>query len=86
VYESDRIDEFAPIKNATGVDSPESSRKIQSERAGRWLESMNVDVPRNGDGEVDAAIDLSPLTAIEPADLQGVDLPQRIAPKSQTTL
>ncbi len=86
VYESDRIDEFAPIKNAEGVDSPESSRQIQSERAGRWLESYGVKVPRNKDGVVDAMIDLSPLTAIEPEDLRGVKLPEEIKPGTAVAL
>ncbi len=86
IYESDRIDEFAPIKNAEGVDSPASSRQIQSERAGRWLEAMGVKVPRDADGSVNALIDLSPLTAIEPEDLRGVDLPREIAPGASVVL
>jgi len=79
VYETDRVEEFAPIKNATGVDSVETSHQLQSERAGRWLEAHGVSVPRDGDGRIAARIEISPLTALEPADLVAVDLPQAIA-------
>ncbi len=45
VYETDRVDEFAPIKNAdvegqVETDSPASSKQIQTERAARWLEAQ----------------------------------------------
>jgi UDP-N-acetylglucosamine/UDP-N-acetylgalactosamine diphosphorylase len=46
VYETDRVEEFAPIKNATGVDSVESSKALQTARAARWLEAAGVKVPR----------------------------------------
>jgi len=86
IYESDRVDEFAPIKNAEGVDSPASSVRIQSERAGRWLEAHQVKVARDKDGAVDALIDLSPLTAIEADDLKSVRLPAEITRGSQVVL
>ncbi len=76
VYETERVEEFAPIKNAEGTDSPASSTAIQTERAARWLEAVGVDVPRGADGEADCVIELSPLTAVEAEDLRGVDLPK----------
>jgi UDP-N-acetylglucosamine/UDP-N-acetylgalactosamine diphosphorylase len=78
VYETSRSDEFAPIKNATGVDSVESSRKIQTARAALWLEAAGVKVPRNAKGEPDCVAELSPLTAIEPGDLDSKPLPRAI--------
>lgn len=86
IYETDRVEEFAPIKNAdaanpqASVDSPFTSCMIQVERAGRWLEAHGVDVPRDNQGRVDATIEISPLTAIEPDDLAAVELPRKIAP------
>lgn len=74
VYEADRIEEFAPIKNAEGVDSPESSKKIQTERAARWLEAAGVGVPRGEDGVPECEIELSPLTAIGAEDLRGCEV------------
>lgn len=78
VYETERVEEFAPIKNAEGVDSPASSAAVQSERAARWLASVGVAVPRKEDGAVDAVLEISPLTALEAADLAGKSV--RIAP------
>jgi UDP-N-acetylglucosamine pyrophosphorylase len=42
IFEIDRLEEFAPIKNSTGTDSPESSRKIQLSRARRWLLNAGI--------------------------------------------
>ncbi|MBM4113440.1 MAG: UDPGP type 1 family protein [Phycisphaerae bacterium] len=78
VLETPRIEEFAPIKNAEGEDSPAHSHELQSERAASWLESNGVKVPRRADGTVDARIEISPLTALEAADLAGVAIPQRV--------
>jgi UDP-N-acetylglucosamine/UDP-N-acetylgalactosamine diphosphorylase len=70
VYETSRTEEFGPIKNAEGVDSAATSHQLQSERAARWLESCGVQVPRNRNGEVDAKIEVSPLTAMSADDLK----------------
>ncbi len=78
VLETVREEEFGPIKNAEGPDSPQTSRKLQVNRAGRWLAQVGVTVPHDKQGAVDATIELSPLTAIEPDDLKQVDLPDRI--------
>jgi UDP-N-acetylglucosamine/UDP-N-acetylgalactosamine diphosphorylase len=69
VYETERVEEFAPIKNATGVDSVESSREIQTERAARWLESVGVKTPRKDDGKVDAVLEINGRTAVDREDL-----------------
>lgn len=86
VLETSRVEEFAPIKNADGADSPESSHRLQSERHGGWLESRGVRVPRRADGAVDARIEVSPLTALEPSDLDRVALPTYVAPGGEVVL
>jgi UDP-N-acetylglucosamine/UDP-N-acetylgalactosamine diphosphorylase len=86
VYETDRVEEFAPIKNASGVDSPQTSHQLQSDRSARWLEKHGVDVPRNDEGHADARIEISPLTALEPADLVRIDLPKQIDPGGEIVL
>src|SRR5690606_24221388 len=58
ILETDRVEEFAPIKNARGVDSVESSRVIQTERAARWLASRGIEIPRKPDGEPDCVLEL----------------------------
>lgn len=78
VYETDRVEEFAPIKNAEGVDSVESSRAIQTLRASRWLAAHGVGIPKNAAGEPDCVLEISPLTALEAADLKAAKLPRQI--------
>jgi len=39
-----------------------------------------VKIPRTADGHVDAAIEISPITALEASDLARVNLPPSIAP------
>ena len=92
VLETERVEEFAPIKNLTGVDSAESSKEIQVERAARWLEAAGVYVPRSSDEECECAplatIEISPLTALKAADLKraGVNLPREIEPGQRVVL
>ena len=93
VYETDRVDEFAPIKNAdtpageeVAKDSPQSSKNLQSERAARWLEANRVKVPRKDDGSVDAVIEIPQITAIYPEDLKGKSLPSSIEPGAEVLL
>jgi len=78
VYETDRVEEFAPIKNAEGNDSPATCARIQTERAARWLESRGVTVPRSPDGGPDCVLEISPITAMEPSDLDLARLPREI--------
>ncbi len=78
VYETDRIEEFAPIKNASGVDSVASSRQVQTLRAARWLEAAGVKVPRKPDGTPDCTLEISPRTALFAEELMGCPLPREI--------
>ena len=79
VYETDRVEEFAPIKNAKGVDSVESSRSLQTLRAARWLNAAGRSVPLKPDGTPDCTLEISPLTALSADDLNSVATPT-IAP------
>lgn len=85
VLETDRF-EFAPIKNATGADSPETCARLQTARNAAWLEAAGVRVPRNKAGEPDCVIEISPLTALEADDLAGRDLPAAIEPGARVAL
>ncbi|MFL5329697.1 MAG: UTP--glucose-1-phosphate uridylyltransferase [Gemmataceae bacterium] len=58
-----RNEEFAPLKNASGADSPEVVRKALSDLAADWLRRAGANV--DGEGE------LNPLTTLEPDDLRG---------------
>jgi UDP-N-acetylglucosamine/UDP-N-acetylgalactosamine diphosphorylase len=65
-FETERAEEFAPLKNREGLDSIETCRRGQIERAARWLERCGVDVPRGPDGRPLSAIEISPLFALDP--------------------
>ena len=75
----------APIKNADANDSPGSSVNLQIIREARWLEANGVEVPYR-DGEVDAVIEISPLTALSAEDLGDAELPARIEPGQKVLL
>ena len=53
---------FFNKKNAEGLDSPEVTRKMLSDRAKAWLKLAGVEVNE------DAVIDMSPMFAICPED------------------
>ncbi len=79
VLETDRVEEFAPIKNAEGADSAQSSREIQTERAARWLEWCGVAVPRGADGKPNCVLEVSARTATTREELKaGAVLPGAI--------
>ena len=70
ILEIDRREEFSPVKNATGPDSLASSLHDQVRRAAAWLEQAGVPVPRDADGQVAAAIEISPLFADSAEELK----------------
>jgi len=80
VLETDRADEFAPIKNASGNDSAATSALLQTERAARWLEARGVSVPRSEDGSPECVLEISPLTAMDAEDLDPASLPSAVRP------
>ncbi|MHC4244896.1 MAG: UTP--glucose-1-phosphate uridylyltransferase, partial [Planctomycetota bacterium] len=57
ILETLRPEEFAPTKNATGIDSVETTRKMMVARAASWLESAGLTVPKKPDGSIDCVIE-----------------------------
>jgi UDP-N-acetylglucosamine/UDP-N-acetylgalactosamine diphosphorylase len=83
----DRAEEFSPVKNASGADSLETSRRDQNLRACRWLETAGVTVPRGPDGTPLATVTILPsfaLDAEDVADRRG-EIPE-IAPGASVVL
>lgn len=69
VAETSRREEFVPLKNATGPDSPETVRQALSDLAADWLERAGVAVPRRADGGAAAALEINPLFALDAEEL-----------------
>ncbi|MEO1584220.1 MAG: UDPGP type 1 family protein [Planctomycetota bacterium] len=86
ILETSRVEDFAPIKNAEGIDSAASSAELQTEKAASWLESVGVEIPRKPDGTPDCVLEISPLTALEPGDLEKADLPKKIGAGEKVVL
>ncbi len=60
ILEGNREEEFAPVKNPEGQDSPDSSRAAMNARAARWMDAAGIPFPRKADGTPDATVELSP--------------------------
>jgi len=68
LFQTQRGEEFSPVKNADGDDSPATCRRDQIRRAARWLSEAGVAVPMK-DGEPDAVLEISPLYSADAAQL-----------------
>lgn len=69
VLATTRAAEFAPLKNADGADSPATVRAALIAQAADWLERAGVAVPRGADGAPAVALEISPLFALDAAEL-----------------
>jgi len=70
LIEADRALEFEPLKNATGPDSPATVRRRMSDLFAGWLEHAGVKVPRHSDGSIPFDIEISPMFALDAAELK----------------
>lgn len=60
VIETTRLNDFSPVKNAEGVDSPESCKADQDKLFRGWLAAAGVEIPEG----FDKPIEISPLYAV----------------------
>lgn len=72
VVEASR-DEYSPVKNATGDDSPQTARRDLSAHYRRWLEAAGLDAPAEG-----TALEIDEARIGGPEDLQRLGI-RRIA-------
>jgi UDP-N-acetylglucosamine/UDP-N-acetylgalactosamine diphosphorylase len=61
VAETRRRDDFSPVKNAEGVDSPQSCREDQLRQFARWLNAHGAGIPADASGLPGRALEVSPL-------------------------
>jgi UDP-N-acetylglucosamine/UDP-N-acetylgalactosamine diphosphorylase len=63
--ETRRTEEFVPLKNAQGADSPDSVRAALSALTAKWLEAAGVQVPHQSDGAPEWPLETSPTFALD---------------------
>ncbi len=61
VIETDRADDFSPVKNAEGVDSPKTCADDQLRQFTRWARAQGANVPADATGLPPFAFEVSPL-------------------------
>lgn len=59
ILEGNRDDEFAPVKNPDGQDSPASAKAALNARAMRWIKQAGLTFPVDADGNPAATVELS---------------------------
>lgn len=61
VIETRREDDFSPVKNAEGLDSPQACRDDQLKQFARWANAQGANVPIDGAGLPSISFEVSPL-------------------------
>lgn len=70
IIEGFRGDEFSPVKNAEGVDSPLTCKNHQKQQAARWLEKVGVKLEAGAEGVPIFDVEISPLFASNAEDFE----------------
>jgi len=70
ILQTIRTEEFAPVKNATGENSPDTTRRMMIARAAAWLQSAGVNIPRKPDGSPDCIIEIAPSFVLSAQDVK----------------
>src|ERR1022692_677435 len=84
VVETSRADDFSPVKNAEGVDSPATCRADQLRQFARWIRSVGASVPTDSTGLPEAPLEVSPLFGYDEGPSQRAGRALGPSPRSRT--
>ncbi len=70
IMEALREDEFSPIKNMDGENSPATARQDMINLFGRWLRNAGIPVPTDSQGNVIGLIEINPGFALDEEELR----------------
>jgi len=65
IIETAREEDFSPVKNAEGLDSPETCRRDLLRQYVRWLCKVGIEVPSNNEGDPEFVFEISPLRGFD---------------------
>lgn len=68
IIEAARADDFSPVKNAEGLDSPKTCAEDQRRMFTRWLQAAGVEVATDNSGLPNINFEISPRFAADQAD------------------
>ncbi len=68
--ETSRAEEFEPVKNAEGENSPATAKQALSNLFAGWLNQAGIEVTRRSDGAAAVPIEISPLFALDGEELR----------------
>jgi UDP-N-acetylglucosamine/UDP-N-acetylgalactosamine diphosphorylase len=83
VIETGRADDFSPVKNAEGLDSPRTCREDQLRQFARWLKAAGAIVETDGSGLPKSRMEISPLFGYDSDSF--VERWNKLAPKPAVT-
>lgn len=72
--EVERDQEFSPLKNKEGLDSPVTVKRDLNNLYGHWLEDSGIQIPKDAEGHVDVDIEISPLYALNKMDIKNKNI------------
>lgn len=70
IMEALREDEFSPIKNMEGENSPATARQDMINLFGRWLRNAGISIPMDNHGDVIGLIEINPCFALDEEELR----------------
>lgn len=70
VIETNRADDFSPVKNAEGVDSPKTCAEDQQRQFARWLNAAGAKVATDATGLPNLKLEVSPLFGYDAETVQ----------------